>query len=238
MKFTQKNLSKTVLLTLFTVACLASLSLRLYSQKTMDISGYLVDANGKPLQNGMVTIFYDPPLPTASFERITEVWKPFDDGLFGMQVPWRPGRKIMVLTEDRPDGFYPIEDENVLTNKKIFKGVVIYKFAKSRDLQKVRDYIKYGQAVLDIGNCSASFVEKILKHQIFLKVRSSDKKVVANTSFRPAYIKESESLIFNLPEGTWYLELIDTSAGQVIMPSTRIAIESKKAVKVPLKKGV
>jgi hypothetical protein len=205
----------------------------------MDISGYLVDANDKPLQNGMVTIFYDPPLPDASFERINELWKPFDDGLFGMQVAWWPGRKIMVLTEDRPDGFYPIDDPNILTNKKIFKGVVIDKFAKSKDLQKVRDYIKYGQAVFDIGNCSASFVDKILTHQIFLKVRSSDKNVVADTSFsRSAYIKESESLILNLPEGTWHVELIDTSAGQVIMPSTRIVIGSKKAVKVPLKKGL
>lgn len=225
----EMSLSKSVSFFLITVVLGASLSSQLYSQKAIEIGGYLVDANDKPLKNGRITIFYDPPLPVVSFEQLTQFWSPLGDGFFGIDVTWYSGRKIIVLVEDRPEGFYPIENQSVLTNKKIFKGVIISKFSKRRNLQRVRNYIKYGQAVVDIRNCSTLFVEKILKHQIFLKIRTQDGAVVANTSFKPAYDKQSKRLIFNLPEATWYLEFIDESLGKTIMPSTRVVITQSAA---------
>lgn len=237
MSFVEMNLSKSVCFVLATIVVAASLSSQLYSQKTIDIEGYLVDVNDKPLQNGTITIFYDPPLTVVSFEKLTQVWSPLDDGLFGMEVAWYPSRKIMVLMEDRPEGFYPIENQTALTNKKIFKGVIISKFARRRNLQRVRDYIKYGQAAVDINNCSDSFLEKILKHQIFLKVRTQDGAVVANTSFKPAYVKKSKQLIFNLPEAIWHLEFIDESDGETVVPSLKVTIKPSKTFEIKNIKG-
>lgn len=231
------SLSKSVSFFLITVILAASMSSQLYSQKTIEIGGYLVDANDKPLKNGRITIFYDPRPPVVSFEELTEIWKPLDDGLFGMEAAWYPGRRIMVLMEDRPEGFYPITNQTALTRKTVFKGAIISKFARRRNLRRVRDYVKYGQAVIDIRNCSASFVEKILKHQIFLKVKTQDGAVVANTSFKPAYVKQSKQLIFNLPEGIWHLEFIDESVGETVVPPLKVTITPSKTFEIKNMKG-
>jgi hypothetical protein len=215
----------------------ASLSLQVFSQKTIEIEGHLIDANDKPLRNGKITILYDPPLPPASFEELIVSWSPLDDGLFGMVVTWYPGRKIMVLAEDRPDGFYPIHNTSALIHETIFKGAIVSKFVRSKNLHRVNSYIKYGKAVIDTNHCHDTFVKNILKHQIFLKVTNPSGMVVANGSFKPAYAKQSGQLTFNLPEGLWNLEFYDYATKQPVGQPFEVTISPYQTLQVTNLKG-
>jgi hypothetical protein len=224
--------SKT-LSSVFVFVCLVITSSSLcLAQRNMEIRGYLVDGLHKPLRNGKITIFYDPPLPSGGFEQLTLSWSPLPDGLFGMDVIWRSGLRLMVLMEDRPPGFYPIDNQAALTNDKIFKGVIISEFAKKKNLRKISDYVKYGRAVFDLSNCSNSFAGKILSNQMFTRILARDGTVVANTTFRPAFMKEANQLIFNLPEGVWDIEFIDDPVRKTIVPALRVTISSNETSNV------
>jgi hypothetical protein len=225
--------SKAAYFAIAIILLLVALSSENLSQRSVDIDGYLVDVNDKPLPNGRVTVLYDPPLPTTSFERLIITWTPMVDGLFGVAAQWYPGHRIMVLLEDRPDGFYPIHDSKVLTNKRIFKGVVIAKYASKRDLGRVTDYIQYGQASVDLTKCPALFLEKILKYEMYLKVSTPDGFVAAaKTTFRSAYIKDKEQLVFNLPEGVWQMEFIDGSTKEVVSAAANVTVKPTETVYV------
>ncbi len=204
-----------------------SLNAQNSSQKSIDIDGYLVDANDKPLRNGRVTVFYDPPLPTTSWEQLILSWAPLGDGLFGVKADWYRGRKLMVLMEDRPEGFYPIASD-VLTNKRIFKGVVISKYASEKNLGRFREYIRYGRAAFDVTQCSASFLEKIERQRMYVKVTTFDGFEAANTTFRSAYNRDSGRLVFNLPEGSWHMEFVDETAKTAVLQTIKVIISPYK----------
>lgn len=227
----EKNLIKRGRKVLFAVAYIVLLSVQIYSQKLMNIEGYLVNADDKPVRNGLVTAFYVPPIATN--DGLIESWETFEDGLFGLQVAWHPGKKIMLLMEERLKGFYPIEKSRLI-NRRFFKGVIISKFKKEKNLHKVRDYIRYGQTLVDIKNSSDLFVEKVLRNEIYLKVRTTDGYIVCDTSFAPAYSKESKELVFQLPEGIWYIEIMDMSVGKIVLPYTRVAVMPSKPAKILL----
>jgi hypothetical protein len=232
------KLNRDVFVVLFAVLGCLSLSVQIYSQELVDVDGYLVDSYDNPLQNGTITVFYDPPLPTTSFEHLIITRTPMADGRFGVAVDWLPERKIMVLLEDRPDGFYPIHDSKVLADKRIFRGVIISKFIRRIDVGRIKDYIKYGQVVVDVTKCSASFLEKVLKFEMYLKVSGPDGFVAAaKSTFRSAYIKQKGQLVFNLPEGVWRLEFLEDTAKDAFLPALNVVITPPEKVLVTDWKG-
>lgn len=233
MEFIDKITNYKGAVTLLSILYLVLMCTPVYPQKTIDVDGYLVNANGKPIKNGVITPFYFPSIVTN--DGLVESWKTFEDGFFSLQVSWLQNKKIMLLMEDRPPGFYPI-DVGKLIGKNFFKGVVVSKFSNEKHLGKVKDYISYGQAIVDIKDSSDLFIKKVENHQIFLSIQTSDNKIVSESSFASAYSKKSKELTFQLPEGIWYLNLTDMSERKILLPYTKVVINRGKPVRVLLTK--
>jgi hypothetical protein len=222
---------------LLILGCQAVTVIQIYSQKAVAVNGYLVDLSGAPIKNGLITPFYDPPL---SGNGATEVFRTFDDGLFGVEIPWRLGRRIMLLMEERPlHGYYPIDLATVsrLTNHRFFKGVVIKEYVKLKELGRVDEFVRYGQVFVDLRNSLPSVQQKMLDHDVYVRIKTIDDRVtVCDKSFRSAYSKRLEKLVFNLPEGSWNLELYDTATGNTVLPPTTVVVSKLHSVELSLVK--
>jgi len=189
--------------------------MQIFPQQQINISGTLLDANGSPVKDAIITAFYGPPFV---LDHVTISDKPLDDGFFGIVKRWKPGTKIWVLIEERPDGFYPLGDLALL-NPKVFKGIVIDKFSKDIYLGNVRKYVQYGKAVIDISRLSERTIRKIRNHKIIASIHDESGGVADNSSFAKAVTKDGKQAVFNLPEGCWFIEFVDTSDNNAIVMS-------------------
>jgi len=221
---------------LLIVVFLGSACIHVIPQKPVAINGSLVDAGTIPLKTGLITPFYDPPVTGGD---VSEVFRTYDNGLFGLEVPWRIGRRIMLLMEDRSDGFYPIDLARIdrVTNHRFFKGVVISEYAKSKELGPINNYVRYGQVIVDVRNSLPWVEQKILNSEIYVRIKTDDDQLtVSDTSFRPAYSKKLTKLIFYLPEGHWNLELYDTTTANSVLHPAKVMVSQSKSVELSLAK--
>ncbi len=207
-----------------------SIALQLFAQE-MEVGGYLLDTGGAPVRDANITVFHGPPFHIGD---MTESWKTFEDGYFGLVIEWKPGSKVWMLFEERPEGFYPLSNSELL-DQKFFKGITISKYSKRKNFGKVMNYVRYGKTIIDVSNLSETSINNIERHQVFAKIRDTTKKLLSETSFKPALSKDRKEIVFMLPEGIWYIELIDKSTNEIVMPIKRVDIRSKRPFPLSLK---
>lgn len=196
----------------------------------MNVSGFLVDAAEAPVLHGSITVFFAP-LTTKS--HVTESLTVLNDGFFGLETHWRTGKDLKILMEERPIGFFPI-DRSALLKRKFFRGVTISRYSRNFELGKVSNYVRYGQAIIDVTQCRDELVAKIKRHEIYFNISDSDKRLIASGSFAPALDERKREVVFNIPEGVWHLDLVDKETGGTVRRSEQLAIVRGKAVELVL----
>jgi hypothetical protein len=191
------------------VICLFSTTF-VYGQKEVEIEGFVVDENNKPVQGARISWFYES--SENQLDSLTSSFSSLEDGYFGFTADWKLGKKIRILIEDsRISKLYsPIDISNSkLKDFPQFKGIIISNYRSHISLGEIKNYIRYGEVNIDLQNTSRSFIQKIKKRLIYLKVKDVNGNIISDGTINPAYSEATKELKFCLPEGVWSLELYD-----------------------------
>jgi len=205
----------------------------------IEISGYVVDEQDRPIPNATVSIFYasyfyDP----DAFKYSGITGKTLDDGLFGVSMRWRTGEKINVLVELKNDeAFYPLDLKELLRYK-LVQPISISKYKKQVSLGNIRSYIKYEKVVLDTQNCASSFLAGIKGFSYFLKIKDFRGNTIHYGSFRASDLKTTRNPEFYLPKGTWFVEIVDQTQNRMIVPPQKLQIRESEPLNLKLDKEV
>lgn len=200
-------------------------STQVFPQQQINISGTLLDADGSPVKEGIITAFQGPTFEKATIKHSD---RPNGEGFFRLIEEWKAETTLWILFEERPDGFYPIADLELL-DPKIFKGTIFSKYSKGNYLGNVRKYIQYGKAVVDISQLPESVLRKIKGQMIFVRVSDESGKVFGESSFARAVSEDGKRAVFNLPEGRWFVEFVDTADNNaIVMPKREFLVYHKE----------
>ena len=221
------------------IVCLF-LPLVFQAQRKIEIGGYVLDEQNRPIPNATVSVFYV--LPFNALDAFDDLrisrWKTLEDGLFGAEIGWRSGMKINVLVELKNDeAFYPLELKELLTYK-LVQAISISKYDKKVSLGNVRSYIKYEKVVLDTQNCASSFLAGLKGFSYFLKIKDFRGNTIHYGSFRASDLKKTRNPEFYLPKGTWFVEIVDNSQNRTLVPPQKLQIRESEPVNLKLDKAV
>jgi hypothetical protein len=220
------------------IVCLF-LPLVFQAQRKIEIGGYVVDEQNRPIPNATVSVFYAPTFNDPDGFRDPKInGKTMDDGLFGVEMRWRSGLKINVLVELKNDeAFYPL-DLKELMKYKLVQAISITKYEKKVSLGNIRSYIKYEKVVLDTQNCANSFLAAVKGFSYFLKIKDFRGNTIHYGSFRASDLKKTRNPEFYLPKGTWFVEIVDQSQNITIVPPQKLQIRESEPVNLKLDKVV
>jgi hypothetical protein len=205
----------------------------------IEISGYVVDEQNRPIPNATVSLFYAPYFndPDA-FKDLGMRWKTLDDGLFDIETQWTTGMKMNVLVELKNDeAFYPLDLKELLKYK-LVQPILIPDYKKEVSLGNIRSYIKYEKVVLDTQNCANSFLVGIKGFSYFLKIKDFRGNTIHYGSFRASDLKKTRNPEFYLPKGTWFVEIVDNSQNRTLVPPQRLQIRESEPINLKLDKMV
>jgi hypothetical protein len=207
--------------------------------KKIEIGGYVLDGQNRPIPDATVSVFYAPYYNEPDAIRdFGGTWKTLDDGLFGIEMRWRSTMKLNLLVDLKNDeAFYPINLKELLRYK-LVEPIVILKYEKKISLGNIRSYIKYEKVVIDTQNCAKSFLSGIKVFSYFLKIKDFRGNTIHYGSFGANALKTTQNLDFYLPKGTWFVEIIDQSQNITILPEQKLQIREAETVNLKLDKEV
>lgn len=211
-------------------AVLLILPIVINTQKTIEIEGYIVDENDKPVSGAEISWVYEP--EEFASDGLNLIWPSFDDGSFGIVTEWKSKRKLrMFFQAPRGTCFTPLEiTDSRLRKLPKLQGIIIAKYRRFVNLGKVKNYIKFAKIRVDLANAVHTLVEEVKNGLIYLKIKDLSGNVVSESTINPAYLEASRSLEFCLQEGQWHLELYGPGAKSVQIQPQKVVVDSRVAV--------
>jgi hypothetical protein len=193
-------------------------------EKIVEVTGRVIDRNGKGISEATVTIYYPP--CNGCFEHLLPSTKTQKDGAFIIESPLVSDRRVMIFAEEPvPKGYWALYTPSVWSLAQDPKMGSSIKLSESEtiELGDVRVHLRYGKVVASLLKCGAS-AEQDKSIDVRVELKNSNGKIVQQTSVPKTSIDVNASIIrLAIPVGRW--ELIVTVTGPQGETKKRLSVD-------------